>query len=137
MKTTLGCCLGRQPCSVGMAEAGLPIPKAMTAGLCVFAADTVWQRRQGKAVSPQGAAPNLVSVPIRLPKASPLISQQWTEMWSNSGGGRGVATLGGRLSTVRFGSYGVIRISQDPALSTAVWCEDGPFMDLPLLSLAC
>lgn len=72
MKTTLGCCLGRQPCSVGIAEAGLPIPKAMTAGLCVFAADTVCQRRQGKAVSPQGAAPNLVSVPIRLPKASGL-----------------------------------------------------------------
>lgn len=33
VKTTLGCCLGRQSCAAGMAEAGLPVSKVMPASL--------------------------------------------------------------------------------------------------------
>lgn len=112
VKTTLGCCLGRQPCAAGMAEAGLPASLARVScwnsiaekaeGQCVCTCICVRQIARGVHLTPTAVDWNAVRL--------------W---W--------LATLGVSLSTVKFWSRGRIRIFLDPppsaAVDTGVLCQ--------------
>lgn len=137
MKTTLGCCLGRQPCAAGMAEAGLPVSKVMPASL-VCELLKRYCREGRRALCVQGALLTLYLCASNCQRHAP---------YSHSSGLKCSQALVVCYTGSEFEHCQVLESWRDPNLTgpspppvqqCTLGCDvKWPFINLPLLSLAC